>query len=324
MVAIRCYPRLHVCLIDLGNVTFRKYGGAGFCIGGPPLEIEAAPSAKTKVFGLEQVDRQAGNDVENALKRLKVLLPHVNAAVSIRSVPPQHIGLGIKTTLLLGVLKAIDLATGAGLSVTALQTLSGRGGTSGIGVNGFFTGGFLVDAGHDHRRSTGFAPSASRIAFTIPPVNCRLSIPQNWRFYLILLPGHRTTGQREKRFFESSTPISARDVLKTLSFVYHGVAPAVSFHDITLLRESLQGLHSYGFKRREVQRQPRVIRDFLRALRRESSIPGGMSSLGPLVYAVADKEDASAHSVLSSLSKRYGAQMLGCYPGRNEGFEVLD
>lgn len=324
MVTIRCYPRLHVCLIDLGNATFRKYGGAGFYIGGPPIEIEAAASRKTKLFGLERLDRQVGTKVERAIERLKLLYPQANAKVILKTAPPQHIGLGTSTSLLLGVLKAIDVVTGTGLPDTTLQTLSGRGGASGIGVNAFFSGGFLVDAGHDAQRSRGFAPSSSRSGFIIPPVICRLSIPQSWRFHLILLPGYRASGSIEKQFFRSNTPIPARDVLKTLSLVYHGIAPAVSHQDMGMLRESLQGLHNYGFKRKEVRRQPRVVQEFLRALNRETHLPGGMSSLGPLIYAVADKEDISAHKALSLLSKRYGAELLGCFPGRNKGFEVLD
>jgi beta-ribofuranosylaminobenzene 5'-phosphate synthase len=311
-------------LLDLGNATLRKYGGAGFCIGGPPVEIEVAPSRETKIFGLEQVDSQGSSEVRRALGRLKAFLPHANAKVFVRNVPPQHIGLGTKTALILAVLKAVDLAVGPGLPAGTLQTLSRRGGTSGIGVNGFFMGGFLVDAGHDPGRSKGFAPSSDRTAFSVPPVVCRLSIPSKWRFHLMLPPGYRSSGSRERRFFRENTPIAARDVLNAISLVYHGVAPAVLSQDLSMLKEALRGLHRLGFKREEVEHQSLPVQELLRSVNHEANLAAGMSSLGPLVYAVTDKGDINADETLSLLSTRYGARLLGCFPGRNEGFEVLD
>jgi predicted sugar kinase len=91
---IRCYPRIHISLIDLGNATFRQYGGAGFTLSGLPTEIEALPSDKMRFYGLDKLDSLGQDDILAALERLVKIVPSAKAQVTIRQVPPQHIGLG--------------------------------------------------------------------------------------------------------------------------------------------------------------------------------------------------------------------------------------
>lgn len=323
MPIVRAFPRIHISLLDLGNASFRKYGGAGFLVEGLPVEVEATRSSRTSLAGLDLVDRRSRKDLLRSLARLHATAPNAHARVRIESVPPQHVGLGSKTALILGVLRAFQAATGLELTRPDLQELSGRGGTSGVGVNGFFEGGFLIDGGHDPSISVGFAPSSARREFEVPPVICRLRIPRAWRFYLILPPGRRIMGREEARFFGRNAPVPASEVLRSIALVYHGVAPAVSQGNLRLLKKAIHGLHEVGFKRRELLNQSPAVREFLAALNEGTHMAVGLSSLGPLVYAISDGNEASVAPALSGLCLQYNATLLGHFRGRNSGHEVL-
>src|SRR5439155_438082 len=210
--------RIHVGLIDLGYATLRRYGGAGFSINSHPIKIVAHRSTRLVVNGLHRLDPRGRGDVMDALVRLRRYLGHpLNVALSVRQMPPQHIGLGTKTALLLGILKGASLVAGRHIDRPALQRLSGRGGASGVGVNSFFIGGFIADGGQ-HRdilaKRRRFGPSSATTAIRVPPVLARTHVPRGWRFHLILPKGSSYAGKSEIRFFEHNTPVQAGEVLR--------------------------------------------------------------------------------------------------------------
>lgn len=311
------YPRLHCCLFDLGNATPRKDGGAGFTVSGLPAIIEARPSQQMGVSYSAAIDRSARNAISTAMLRLVRMKPKAAARLDILQIPPQHIGLGSKTTVILGVLKALDLACDLELTQQQLQVLSGRGGTSGIGVNTFFTGGFVVDGGHDSRRHKGLIPSRFRHNFEIPPVVYRCNIPENWCFTLLLAPGLKMQGASEYEFFQKNTPIHSGQVLRTIALAYHGLVPAVRTSDLRLLRETLDSLHKIGFKHRELIGQSAMVRTLFCVLRQRRDCAVGLSSMGPLVYAVAEVDNRPFGEFVESLCHRFNVKMLGRFSGRN-------
>jgi len=321
-VCVRAYPRIHVALLDLGGVTHRKYGGAGFAIAGLRTEVEAAVSGHTSVLGIERLDLRCQRDVLAAIERLNKAYPTAEVEVVVRRSAPQHIGLGSKTTLIMATLRAAALAKGIAADAKTLQGLSGRGGTSGIGVNAFFRGGFIIDAGHDPKSTGGFVPSGARRGFAIPPVICRTSIPLRWRFHLILAAPARFAGTREVAFFRANTPIPEREVLRTMALAYHGVAAAVLTADLTLLKAALRGLHSVGFKKRELDNQAAAVRRLLRELDLDTECAVGLSSIGPLIYAIRDAASEAAGRAVCAACEAHGARLLGVYRGRNRGSEV--
>ena len=81
----------------------------------------------------------------------------------------------------------INSLFGCSKSNTEIAEIICRGGTSGIGVFGFETGGFIVDGGHDfEKKDREFVPSdASRIR--PPPVITRCDLPSDW-FFVCAIP----------------------------------------------------------------------------------------------------------------------------------------
>ncbi len=321
-IVIRAYPRLHVGLVDLGDATPRKYGGAGFMLNDFPVEISVA-HGRHRLTGLQLLDRRGRTDILAALDRLKKLFPVRSARITIRLALPQHVGLGAKTAITLAILKGYELFSGIKIGMNTLQLLSGRGGVSGIGIHGFFKGGFIVDAGHKVENGRGFAPSSFRSCSEVPPIASRFRIPKSWRFALFFPRGHRYSGGQELEFFRKNTPVSKSEVKDTLALIHHGLAPAVFADDILMVRDVLREIHRIGFKRREIEGKTEAVRRLLTKIREIPECAGGMSSMGPLIYAVMKKPSEYLLEELEGLARKEEAIFLGVCEGRNRGFEEI-
>jgi beta-ribofuranosylaminobenzene 5'-phosphate synthase len=311
-------------LLDLGNVTPRKYGGGGFSISGPSIVVQAIRSQRPEIVDQGLLDDAAVSDLAAALRRLRNSLPSAKAQIRILRMVPQHVGLGSKTALVLAALKAIDIECQLGLTPEVLQRISRRGGTSGIGVNTFFEGGFLIDGGHDATLSRGFGPSSTRRRFNPPPCIFRCSIPDNWRFHLLLPCSKRYTAKDEVRFFDRNTPLPRAEVFRSVATMYHSVLPAVRSGNLELLKTAIFELHRSGFKSREVRGQSPGVRRLLRLLSDSVAYPVGLSSMGPLIYVIASELDVSAPSVVKRIGLRHNAEFLGSFSGRNLGFNIVE
>jgi beta-ribofuranosylaminobenzene 5'-phosphate synthase len=328
LLIVRAFPRLHIGLIDLGNATMRQNGGAGISIQGLQglhTEVRVRGSASFRLEGLESLDSRMKADISSALSRLFKRIPPPPIALHITCTPPQHVGLGSKTALILALLKATCLASGENLENADLQRLSGRGGTSGVGINVFFQGGFLVDDGHPASESRQFLPSSYNRPSDVPHVVVSADVPNDWRFGLLLPEtDQRYSGVSELDFFKNHTPIPNDEVRKTLALVYHGLASAVISQDLVAFGQAIAGLQRVGFKAREVQAQPCSSRLLMRRLQCEAEIPVGLSSLGPLLYAVIKEDDQAARRSVRDLALEHRARLLGWFQGRTGGYEVIE
>ena len=107
-----------------------------------------------------------------------------------------------------------------------------------------------------------------------------------------------------------------------MAAVYHGVAPAVAEGDLESLRAALQAIHGVGFKRREVMGQSHEVRELLDLLCKDLGVAAGMSSLGPLVYAITN--DGEQPDVVQDWVADGNGVYLGTWSGRNRGYDVLE
>ena len=310
-----------MALVDLAGVTQRRFGGAGFSLNTTPAIVNAATAGGNSLNGAPNLSERDRGDLKGYLQRLSGVMD-VCFRVEIESVMPQHVGLGSKTALLLAAGLACNAAAGGPLPPAELVRMSGRGATSGVGVNTSFTGGFVVDGGRRADRGSGsFGPSSAGGAGIAPPALVRLEFPAEWRIHLFLARGVRYCGRDEAAFFEANTPIATTDVWEVLAAVYHGLAPAVAEADLTALKVALAKLHTVGFKRREVDGQSRAVGRLLELLCNDLGMAAGMSSLGPLVYAITAAGDGRTRDMAHLVAD--GADYLGCVGGRNRGYELV-
>lgn len=109
------------------------------------------------------------------------------------------------------------------------------------------------------------------------------------------------------------------EVLETIALVTNGLAPAVATEDLDALAECLFAIHRTGFKKRELDAQTEEVRELLAEV--SALGPAGLSSLGPLVYAVHAVDDVP--SGLDRMAERFRAEDLGTWAARENGFEVI-
>ena len=314
-------PRIHIGLSDLAGVSARSFCGVGFSIAGPSTCWSIEDSDRFLVQGTSDLDISALDKLGEIIETSK-RLPIDGFTANLEKSPPQHIGLGSKTSLLLSLIAAIDRLKALNLSADQIQRMSGRGGASGVGINLFFSGGIVWDGGHPWSISRQFFPSSASKMEKPPPMLARWPFPDRWLVGLALPDKSLFSGVNEISFFRSNTPIPDDEALKTMSSMYHGVIPAFVTSDVALLKESLEDIHSTGLKRRELLAQsPKTIRA-MDELRKLSGVAVGLSSLGPLIYGIFDKNDAVSQAQFEQTTKAIGANYLGSFSGQNSGFEV--
>jgi beta-ribofuranosylaminobenzene 5'-phosphate synthase len=138
-----------------------------------------------------------------------------------------------------------------------------------------------------------------------------------------MLPdGNRRSGQSEVRFFNRNTPIPSDEVKEVLSLVYHGLVPAVLTEDLILLSRALKAIHKVGFKRRELDGQSLPTQDLLSRLQAIQGCASGMSSMGPLVYAIT-REAGRAVDQVRSVASETSVTLVGVASGSNSGYRIL-
>lgn len=304
--------RLHCSLLDVAQVTDRTYGGAGFMIAGPRTVVSATRASTWEVWS-DAADERARADLAKLVERLSAHYPGHRAKIDVIALPPQHVGLGTKTSLLLAVLVAVHEEFGIHAEIEQLQALSGRGGTSGIGIHGFFTGGFLVDAGHPRAEVPVVGPSSAQRPARRPLLAAQISVPETWRFHLVLSGGTSWHGGPEVDFFARDAQLPAAEVYEAIALSYHGLLPAVRSADRAALARALVRMHEIGFKARELRAQAGRVREVYRALIRTCDAPVGLSSMGPLLYVILEENDARGEQRVAAIASEAGCRYLGGY-----------
>ncbi len=305
----------------MGYVSPRVFGGIGFSIEHPVTVFQIEQSDKVAIHGLDKLDREARDDLNHLVHRMKEVQGNTTFRVVLKSSPPQHVGFGSKTSLALALIAGVNAVNRLGWSTEEMQRVSGRGGASGVGVHAFFNGGVIWDVGHSAHTTKQLVPSGSSAASAVPPLMVRLSFPETWRIVLVLPEESTMTGEEEVRFFADNTPIPPIEALSTMAALYHGVLPAIMLADYKALASALGDVHRVGFKDRELRRWSVQTRTCIDAFF-EEGLAAGMSSVGPLIYAIIPDNDKYAFERVQSVCKVFNMRMFALVKGWNSGYEV--
>lgn len=275
-VRIKTPSRIHMTLIDLNGSIGRIDGGVGFALKEPCIEIVCEKCDEISVEG--GINKKRFEDVAKKFSeygglRIKVLRDYES-----------HVGLGSGTQISLAVAKAFDVLYGLGLNVRELAEITGRGGTSGIGVAVFESGGFILDGGHSVREKPYFLPSSASKAKP-PKVLARYDFP-DW-YVVVAIPNLKGAyGRKEVSLFEQFCPIPLDDVRKLCHVILMKLLPAVVESDLDSFNDALRSIQYLGFKKIEIDQYGNLIWNIIN----HSDFAIGMSSMGPAVYAVTDTD----------------------------------
>ncbi|MBS7246708.1 MAG: beta-ribofuranosylaminobenzene 5'-phosphate synthase [Candidatus Freyarchaeota archaeon] len=322
-VYVKTPARLHFTLIDLNGSLSRVDGGIGVAIDRPNVVVKASLSDRQEVYGLRK-------DSAEAVLRKVVEAFNIESGVRVEVLEaiPEHVGLGSKTQLSLAVAKAVSSLFGLNCDVRRLASITGRGGTSGIGVAAFERGGFILDGGHSFGKGKDkekFLPSSASSA-PPAPVLVRYNMPGKW-FFVVGVPNVEkgAHGAKEVKIFEKFCPIPRHEVEAICHLILMKILPAVVERDLSSFGEGLTEIQGLGFKKLEVSLQPPLVKELIDSMIKWGAAGAGMSSFGPAVFGVVEGKRA-AESLLSEVETYLSIIGGECFIAKvnNTGAQVFE
>ncbi len=290
---IETSARLHFSLIDLNGSSGRIDGGLGLTLEEPSLIIQCTENnSDTRITGKNFNQKHAleyTHKIKEANEKMqKYLGINKNYTFNIKEIYPIHQGLGLGTQLLLSIAKLVASMNEVDLSTAKLAQIIERGGTSGIGVESFNSGGFIIDGGHKINIKKDFLPSsASKVA--PPPVIARYDFPDDWKIILVRPNIDKTiSGKKEVNIFQDYSPISLNDVEKISYLILMKLMPSLVEEDINSFGEAVNTIQHLGFKKIERSLQSEKIKNIINCMQ-DNGIPCyGMSSFGPTCFGISE------------------------------------
>jgi beta-RFAP synthase len=290
MITVQTASRLHFGLLSLAEPgqpwpdstsAARRFGGVGLMVQDPALHLQVEPCSKWCAEGpladraLAFAHRLAENlgDQAGPPQRL-----------SIRTAPPEHVGLGVGTQLGLAVGSAVCAAWRVNIPITQIARLVGRGRRSALGVHGFSQGGFLVEGGKG-------------TADDIAPLVATAAVPPDWRIVLVRPTAETGVHGAQERHAFAHAQTTPTDVLCRL--VLLGMLPALHDRDLdafgaALYEFNVRAGEPFASVQKGIYASPCVSQTV--AYLRDLGVKGvGQTSWGPIVFAVLPNvEDADA------------------------------
>lgn len=310
---IEAQGRLHIGLISMHRTGARKHGGIGLAVRDPRCVIDLEPSATfhlddQRERGLREGDRARLAVVVSQAQRQHGLMQSI--AVSLSGGAGSHLGLGMGTAISLGILEGLFRLNGRRATAATLVSVSERGGTSGIGINTYFTGGLVMDFGVP-QDGIAFRPSSRPGRKPMPTALAAVELPA-WGLCLCI---PRTiqpkTAQEEEAFFTKATPVSEMNSYEAAYHALFGVYVAALERDFEAFCRAIDAMQGTEWKAQEWQEYGKEIQNIEARLRKFGVQCVGLSSLGPLLYCFGDEDTLS---MLAASQDELGCEVVKTIP----------
>jgi beta-ribofuranosylaminobenzene 5'-phosphate synthase len=282
--------RLHLTLLAMHSGEYRINGGIGFAIADPACELAFSAASD---FAID--DRRADPLSSSELERLTSIL-HAEQKrrgfataldIAIGGKMRTHSGFGSGTAISLACLEALHRLNGSMPAPAALISASGRGGTSGIGIHTYFSGGCVFDLGRPIEGEP-HEPSHQATASQPPLVLDHLLMPE-WDIGICIpldIP-HKSEAE-ERAFFERACPQPAGAVYETLYHSLFGLYAAIREADRATFCRALRAIQECAWKKAERLEYGSALAEIEQTLYDCGAEAVGMSSLGPSLFFLAD------------------------------------
>jgi len=251
-----------------------------------------------------------------------ILKHNLNSGVkiTIEGETPSHTGFGVSTAIRMACVEGIYLLQKQKIIEKHVIQQSCRGGTSGIGVHGYFTGGLVFDLGH-RRKKEVLLPSRNKEDSSHLPLLLK-SIPMPAWEIGILIPNDipTKTNAEEKAFFSKTCPIRKEKVYETTYHALFGILASVETEDKELFCNSIKAIQQQSWKQSERNLYPELsgIEEKLYVFGANAV---GMSSLGPMLYFMSEKIDDVIENIENSELLEHCTVFKTDV--RNEGREII-
>jgi beta-ribofuranosylaminobenzene 5'-phosphate synthase len=295
--------RLHFTLIDMNGEMGRIDGSIGLALEKPSIKIIFKKASelliKTKS---SKLNKFIHNEITYCSKLLNL---QPNMEISVLESIPFHQGLGSGTQWRNALLNCFNIIFDCGYSPGQLNNLSGRGGTSGIGVYSTYRGGLIIDGGHNCNNKKLFHPSHFCKNVTIPPLLIRYEFPKDWGIVLLRPYNlHGLSGREEKIFMSSNTPIPQSEVTLITYIILMKLLPSLVEKDIEGFGRAINCLQNVGWKKCHWQRYGLKVMKEINSIFKKNRIFGcGLSSTGPTIFGFFDTKTIKEGEISENLSK---------------------
>jgi beta-ribofuranosylaminobenzene 5'-phosphate synthase len=286
MLKIYIPSRIHITLIAMHNCELRKNGGIGFSINntGAFASFTKAKKNKITVNGQDKSCRKIIQITDRLDYICKSMSLKHSANISVHDLPDFHCGLGSGTSLTLACIEGLLMINDATYSDEDLIKLSKRGGTSGVGIQTYFTGGFILDVGISADRESHTPSSYVEKIAKHPLVICRSPMP-DWKIGVII-PKHssKIESESELGFFNRVCPIHNHEAFETCYLSIFGIAGAIIEKNYDSFSESLRRIQKSRWKSEEIKSYDDTVQRQIEHLLSLGADCAGMSSIGPAIY----------------------------------------
>ena len=262
--------RIHLGFMELDNTAPRLFGSAGLAINKFRNKQKIELSKKFEVFCNDQ---EIKAKIQNIIKLFSQSYKIKKCRLTVIDFIPLHHGLGSGTQISLGTGLLISKLNALNLSINEISNFLGRGRRSGIGVQTFKSGGFVIDLGKKKKSTSS------------PLGLLNLKWPKNWEIILIMdkkfLGLH---GLEETREFSKLKNINSKFAKENCYNILMKIIPGLIENDFDPFVEGIQKIQenmSKIFYGKKYNYSSENISRIFNFLKHENHLGFGQSSWGP-------------------------------------------
>ena len=301
-VEIVTNSRLHFGFLNLKSSESYSYGGMGLSIDKHPTILTVSKATKFESNLKKTLSDKIFNFLcENKLSK-KIRVDCVER-------PQKHIGLGSGTQLILSIEEALSKF----YKFKENENIFKRNYRSGVGINSYMNGGFIVDSPKNNLL-------ANEIIF-------KTSFPKEWNIILLFDSAAKGLhGSPENKFFSIDTTRSLRKKLSDLTL--NEIIPSIIYKDFDIFARSLtrfQDLNSLFYS--SVQKSSYLSHDIAKVIKKVSmnfNVAAGQSSWGPTSYMLIESKNIrnGIISILDDTISMYNNLSYEIVSAKNNGRKI--
>lgn len=268
---------------------YRINGGLGFSVSSPSLSLQFEPHDAIDILD-ERTNGFSGLELEKLKNHIQIIQVRNELKLGLKcvildgSIIP-HVGFGSSTMAYMACTEALFLLNNKNVEADDVISQSRRGGTSGIGINTYFKGGFIFDAGVKNNDKQLFMPSSSFVIndHAKPLLLKHVNLP-HWELGICIPPISPKTENEEKLFFQDNCPIEKNAVDETLYEAVYGIIPSLIEKDFQVFCKTIDAIQQTRWKSLERNLYGVELIEIENYIRKAGAQCVGMSSFGPLLY----------------------------------------
>jgi beta-ribofuranosylaminobenzene 5'-phosphate synthase len=295
-IVVTIPARIHLTLVELGQRGYRRNGGIGFALNTPSRYLEFEPAPECDVAALSNLgftanETDAIRAILDSIRKDKSFRHSIRILVAGGS--GRHIGTGSGTGVTLACIEGLLQVNDARTDSEELIRLSGRGGTSGIGIHTYFAGGFVLDVGRKYDANPIESSDDVSAPTSVPKLLARATMP-DWPMGILTPACQPLAIEQERAVFASleTQPLENSAVHEVAYHSVFGIAAAVSDADYESFCDAVNAIQKTAWKQREIQAYGQVVARTISRMRVLGCDCVALSSMGPtLFFLSAEIED---------------------------------